>query len=188
MNFVAMAIDILRGTPSWVFLLAALLVWLGVRSLRPRVTSAGRVLMTPSVFIVWGVASFMTGASSTRAVVWIVAAGAGLGLAILTVRLRGLLVDRAHRLVLMPGSALPLARNLVVFSAKYALAVGAVLQPDAREELAVWDAAVSGASAGYFFGWVLRFAHAYRNAPGTDLVAPNRGSDEAAPPQRTVVE
>jgi hypothetical protein len=134
MSLVAMAFDILRGTPWWVFLLAAVLVWLGLRSLRPRVTTVVRVLVTPTVFIAWGLASLTAGGGSslTLALVWLLAAGAGVAFAALTVRMKELLVDRVHRLVLMPASPLPLVRNVLVFSAKYALAVAAIMHPEAR--------------------------------------------------------
>ena len=166
----ATIIGILRGTPPWVFLLAALLVWLGLRSLRPHVTSVTRILTTPAVFITWGLVSFAAGGgSSGRTFVWILAAVAGLTFAVFTVHMRGLRVDRVHRLVLVPASVVPLVRNLLVFSAKYALAVAVVFHPQARDTLAVWDAAVSGVSAGYFFGWALSFARAYRSAASSDL-------------------
>jgi hypothetical protein len=171
MSLVTMAISILRGTPWWVFLLAAVLVWLGLRALRPRVTTVVRVLVTPAVFITWGLASLTVGGRSslTRIVVWLLTAVAGVAVATLTVRLQGLLVDRVHRLVLVPASLLPLVRNVVVFSAKYALAIAAIMHPDTRGQNMVWDAAVSGVSAGYFIGWTVRFALAYRNAPTSDL-------------------
>jgi hypothetical protein len=185
MSLVATAFGILRGTPWWVFLLAVLLVWLGLRSLRPRVTTVVRVLVTPVVFITWGLASFNAGggSSSAFALVWLLTAVAGLALAVLTVRMQALRVDRAHRLVLVPASLLPLVRNVVVFSTKYALAVAVIINPKARDQLAVWDIAVSGASAGYFIGWVVRFALAYRSAPIADLTATayRGGLTEAAP-------
>lgn len=185
MSLVAMAAGILRGTPWWVFLLAALLVWLGLRSLRPRVTTVVRVLITPAVFITWGLASLTAGgrSSPTLVLVWLLTAVAGVAVAMLTVRLQDLLVDRVHRLVLVPASLLPLVRNVVVFSAKYALAVAAIIHPAGRGQIMVWDVAVSGLSAGYFFGWAVRFALAYRNAPTADLTATAHrgGLTEAAP-------
>jgi hypothetical protein len=185
MSLVAMAYSILRGTPWWVFLLAAVLVWLGLRSLRPSVTTVVRILVTPAVFITWGIASLTVGgrSSPTFVVVWLLTAVAGLVVAMLTVRLQDLLVDRVHRLVLVPASLLPLLRNLVVFSAKYALTVAAIIHPETRGQVMVWDVAVSGVSAGYFFGWTVRFALAYRNTPTTDLtaIAHRRGMNVAAP-------
>jgi hypothetical protein len=190
MSLVATAIGILRGTPWWAFLLAAVLVWLGLRALRPRVTTVVRVLMTPAVFITWGLASLSMGGrpSSAVALVWLVTAMAGVAVAMLTVRVR-LVVDRVHRLVLVPASMVPLVRNVVVFSAKYALAVAAIIHPEARGQTMVWDVAVSGASAGYFFGWVVRFALAYRDALTADLTATaHRGRLTEAAPGITVGE
>jgi hypothetical protein len=185
MSLVPTAISILRGTPWWVVLLAAVLVWLGLRSLRPRVTTVGRVLVTPAVFITWGLASLTIRerSSTSLVLVGLITALAGVGAAMLTVRLRNLLVDRVHRLVLVPASLLPLVRNIVVFSAKYTLAVVAIIHPEARGHIMVWDVAVSAVSAGYFFGWAARFALAYRNAPTADLTATARrgGPTDAAP-------
>jgi hypothetical protein len=168
-----------------VFLLAAVLVWLGLRSLRPRVTTVVRVLVTPAVFIAWGLASLTAGGGSSPTVVlvWLLTPVAGVAVARLTGRMQELLVDRVHRLVLMPASPLPLVRNILVFSAKYALAVAAIMHPEALAQLAVWDITVSGASAGYFFGWVMRFTLAYRNAAIADLtMAVHRGGlTEEAP-------
>ena len=172
----ALFFGILHGTPPWVFALAVLLVWLGARSLRPRVTSVGRVFITPAVFIAWGLASLATNARTSPRVVgiWLLTAAAGLLLAVLTVRMAGLRVDRARRLVLLPASVLPLVRNLLVFSAKYTLGVAMALYPDLRGSLALWDMAVSGASAGYFFGWAARFGLMYRDAATAELVETRR--------------
>src|SRR5687767_4801917 len=134
MSLVAMAFSILRGTPWWVFLLATVLVWLGLRSLQPRVTTVVRVLVTPAVFLAWGLAGLTVGGrpSPTIVVVWLLTAVAGVAVAMLTVRVQNLFVDRVHRLVLVPASRLPVVRNVVVFSAKYALAVAAIIHPDTR--------------------------------------------------------
>ena len=176
-----MALGILRGTPWWVFLLAALLVWLGVRALRPRVTSVVRVLITPAVFVTWGVVSFVAGGrwSPAFALAWLLPAFAGVAIAVLTVRMADLRVDRGARLVLVPASVLPLVRNLTVFSAKYVLAIASAIHPEARAQLALWDVIVSGVSAGYFLGWLARFVHTYRNAPTASL------ADRMRPPRAT---
>jgi len=171
------AFGILRSTPWWVFVLFALLLWLGVRSLRPRVTSVSRVFITPGVFITWGLVAFAAGARSspTALASWLFTALVGFALAAVTVRLPELRVDRAHRLVRIPASAVPLVRNLSVFAVKYGLAVGMAMHPEARGPLALWDTAVSGASAGYFVGWAACFALAYRRSPGSDLIASPAG-------------
>jgi hypothetical protein len=80
-----------------------------------------------------------------------------------------MLVDRPRQLVRLRGSVLPLVRILVIFGAHYALQVAAALHPDNRATFMAWDIYVSGASAGYFFGWSIRFLRAYRTAPQVDL-------------------
>jgi hypothetical protein len=86
-----------------------------------------------------------------------------------TTRLDGVRIDRARQRVSLPGSALPLIRNLLIFSAKYGLAVAVAIAPASRASLAFWDVAVSGASAGYFLSWLARFVSAYRRT--TDQIS-----------------
>ena len=78
-------------------------------------------------------------------------------------RVTALRIDAARGLVAMPGSVVPLVRNLAIFLVKYCLGVAAVLAPAWHGQLAYWDIAVSGLSAGYFMGFLLRFAIKYRS-------------------------
>ena len=48
---------ILQNTPKWVFALFAVLIVLGVQALRARTLPIWRFLITPVIFIGWGVAS-----------------------------------------------------------------------------------------------------------------------------------
>jgi hypothetical protein len=66
---------------------------------------------------------------------------------------------------------LPLIRNVLIYSAKYGLGVAVAIAPASKPDLAVWDIAVSGASAGYFLGWLLQFASAYRRTTDQNLAA-----------------
>ena len=73
-------------------------------------------------------------------------------------------VDRDRRLVTRAGSAVPLTRNLVLFTLQYGLAVATALRPEDSPLLALAGHAVSGASIGYFAGWVVTFRRRYRAA------------------------
>jgi hypothetical protein len=155
-------------TPLWVFAVFALLVYLGLQATRPRTLGLRRILIVPAIFIAWGIVSLVSAHAVSTLLIgdWIVAAALGAGLASAMVRFPALRADRGRRKVHLPGSALPLIRNLAIFGAKYGLAVAAAMTPAARDHLALWDIAVSGLSAGYFLGWLGRFAAAYRHAPG----------------------
>jgi hypothetical protein len=100
---------------------------------------------------------------------WSATAAIGAAIAWTTSRFDSVGIDRARRLVSLPGSASPLIRNLLIFSAKYGLAAAAAMMPAMRSELALGDIAVSGASAGYFLGWLARLALAYRRSSVPNL-------------------
>lgn len=156
---------IVAHTPVWVFGVFALLLLLGLQALRPRRVALARLLVTPAVFVCWGLVSLTLASRSSAAapLAWVVTAAAGFALAYATVRLRGLGAEPGGR-VHLPGSGLPLARNMLIFAAKYVLAAAMAVHPEARAQLVPWDLAVSGASAGYFIGWTVRLLLAYRRA------------------------
>jgi hypothetical protein len=169
-------LNILPNTPWWVFALFALLMWLGFQALRPRTLPMWRLLITPAIFIGWGVVSLALQSMSSPILIadWSIAAVVGAASAWTTTRLHDVAIDRARQHVSLPGSALPLIRNLLIFSAKYGLGVAIAIAPASKSDLAIWDIAVSGASAGYFPGWLLRLASAYRQTPDRNLAAQAR--------------
>ena len=75
-----MILAILLGTPAWVYLLFALLLWLGACQLRPRVVPVQRVWRTPLVFIVWGLCGLIihNPGALTSLLPWVIAASMGL--------------------------------------------------------------------------------------------------------------
>lgn len=171
-----MLIQILRGTPMWVFALFAYLVWMGIKRLQPGVRNVRSIWVTPAIFIAWGVFGLLqrNGPFAQTVIDWLV--GGALGGIFGGAPRQRLLVDRIRRRVLQPGSVIPLARNLLIFGGHYLLNVAAVVRPGLRDVLMNWDIVVSGVSAGYFIGWALRFLQSYRAAPQTDLA-----SDDAQP-------
>jgi hypothetical protein len=160
-----------QHTPWWVFAVFALLTWLGSQALRPRDVPVWRLLVTPAIFIGWGVTSLVVQSTAAPILVadWLATAAVGATIAWSTSRLDNIRIDRAQQRVSLPGSASTLIRNLLIFSAKYGLGAAAAMMPAWRPELAMWDIAVSGASAGYFVGWLARLALAYRRASEPNL-------------------
>jgi hypothetical protein len=166
-------LNILQHTPWWVFALFGLLVWLGIQALRPRTLPIWRLLITPAVFIGWGLTSLALRSTSSPVLIadWLLAAAVCAAIAWTTSRLHDVGIDRAQQLVSLPGSAWPLFRNLLNFFVLYGLGVASAIAPTSKADLAVWYIAVSGASAGYFVGWSARFASRYRQTTGQIPVA-----------------
>ncbi len=167
-------LNILQNTPWWVFVLFVALLVLGAQALRPRTISLWRLLVIPALFIAWGVVSLVqqvTQSSSYLVADWLVGAALGATLLWFTGRSIPIQIERAG-VVGVAGSALPLARNMLIFFAKYGLGVAAALNPAERQHLAIWDIAVSGISAGYFLAWLAIFAIAYQCASQREQFAP----------------
>jgi hypothetical protein len=157
---------ILAHTPTWVFLVFAYLLWQGIQSLRDRTLPLWRILVVPALFIASGVSRIIesdSGGISTL-VPWAVFLALFMPLALI----RGprlLAVNRRSGEVSRPGSAVPLVRNVLVFILQYAAAVitsGGML---GSQEAALASHAISGATAGYFIGWVIVALRHYFTAP-----------------------
>ena len=171
-----MIVEILLNTPAWAYAIFALLLWLGVCQLRARWVSIHRVWLTPMVFIVWGFLGLVLHHTGSEASLspWLLAASLGVALGVL--RRNTLVIDADRGQVMRPASALPLLRNLIVFSAHYGLNIAAAFHPGQHSIMQI-DMGVSGLFAGYFGGWLIRFVQHF-----VAVSAAAGGSDKAAEP------
>jgi len=165
-------VAILQGTPLWVFALLGVLVVLGIQALKPRIVPLWRLPLVPAVFIVWGLTSLgsRTSGAPLTVLYWLAAGAAGMAIACSTTRFEKIQIDRAHWRVSVPGSPVPLLRNLTIFAAKYGIAVAIAMAPQSRAHLLPWDLGISGLSAGYFVFWLIGLVARYRNAPAAEPV------------------
>jgi hypothetical protein len=161
----------LQGTPWWVWALLALLILLGLQAARPRRLKLRRALVTPLVFVGWGVSFLTQHATPGALAAWLGAAALGGALGWATTRLDDVRSGPARGLVELPGSWLPLARNLAIFAVRYALAVAAVWLPAWRTELMLCELAVSGLMVGYFLAWASVLIRRYRGTPSAPVDA-----------------
>jgi len=162
---------IVNGTPWWVYVLLSVLIYSGVQATKPRSWPLARIAIVPVVFTLWGVASLvlMPALGSSLIAIWVATASVGAGVAAITWQSGQIAIDRAAGQVRLPASWVPLMRNLAIFAAKYAIGVASALSPEARSHLAFWDIAVSGLSAGYFLGWLVRLGMTYYARPSRTL-------------------
>ena len=162
------AYQILVHTPPWVWVLLAYLVWQGIKGMQPRTVPIWRALIVPVVFTVWGISRIGFGhqASPWPLVAWIAAALALLPLGVLTPR--PFEVDHKTGEIIRPGSAFALIRNLIVFSAQYAVGVISAIDAGDRALAIIVGRAISGATAGYFFGSMIALLIAYRRKRAED--------------------
>ena len=147
------AIQILKGTPIWVWVILAALIYLGGKQLKARVVKRYSVLIAPVVFLFVGLMAagrgpvgFATWAVSLISVAavtffgWQPTGGA-------RYEASG---DRLH----MPGSAVPMLLMLAIFLLNYVINVVLAINPAYRSQLAwqVGPALILGALSGVFIG------------------------------------
>jgi hypothetical protein len=147
------AVQILKGTPVWVWAILAALMYLGTRQLKARIVSRYSVLIAPVVFLFVGLMS--AGRGPLGLAVWALAV---VSLAAVTFfvfqptagaryEANG---DRLH----MPGSFVPMLLMLAIFLLNYVINVVLAINPAYRGEL-MWQvlpALVLGALSGVFIG------------------------------------
>lgn len=164
-----MVLQVIEGTPTWVFVLLGYLLWQAGKRLRPNARSLYRIMVTPGLFILWGLVGLSQRPGGVLELLACWLAGALLGGLLGVTTPMEICVDPQRRLVWMPGSIIPLLRVVLIFGAHYALNVAAALRPAEREHLLSVDTVVSGASAGYFLAWATMFLARYRSAPSVNL-------------------
>lgn len=162
---------ILGGAPWWVFPLLGLLVWLGMLRLKPRVVAPARLLVTPAVFLGWGVSGLIAKPLpfSLLVTMWLVGVTLGALPGAAAAPIDAMWVDRQQNRLFVPGGWATLVIGVSEFMVRYALAVSAAIQPDWRLPVALAEAVASGLAAGYFLGWIIRIALAYRRLPDAHL-------------------
>jgi hypothetical protein len=157
---VQFALGIITHTPPWAWILLAYLVWQGIKGMQPRTSTLWRALIVPAIFIVWGLSRLGFGQQTGAPLVaWIAAALVLLPVGVLTPR--PFEVDHTTGQIKRPGSIFPLVRNIVVFTAQYAVAVTAAIHTGDRAIAAIIGRAVSGATAGYFIGSTIALLRQY---------------------------
>jgi hypothetical protein len=149
-----MAIDILRHTPVWVWLVFVALVALGLAQTRDRQITLARVTTLPLLFIFLSLSGVLRNGNPWIALAaWAAGCGAVIGFARRAVAVRGATWSATTRRLHVPGSWVPLPLIVGLFSAKYAVAVTQALNPTLLTRIGplVTCNLVFGAFAGMFW-------------------------------------
>jgi hypothetical protein len=161
MTTTAFIIEIVRGTPRWVWALLALVLYLGYTSTKDRTIDVRRLLIMPLAMVGVSLSSVIAGNISVEAATaWFVAlalaaaAGGRLGLA------SGAEPGEQPMTVRLPGEWLSLVLIILMFASRYAFAVTIAIAPRLAAEPAfvIVQNAVIGGLGGLFLGRGLAMA------------------------------
>jgi hypothetical protein len=164
---------IIAGTPTWVWALLVLLVYLGTRALRSQTAPLWRIAILPTVFVVWGLYGLIASnnVSLQRTAPWLLALAVGTAIGFTIAGLRPIRADRTHGLVHVAGGPFTLVLSLLIFAIKYVFGVLHAMDPTAFADARFWltELAVSGVLTGMFIGRFAGLWRQYRAAPEEDL-------------------
>lgn len=155
-----MILAILQHTPLWVWALLAGLLVLGWQQGRSRAVHPWRLVILPLVLAALGASSLMASLHHLpwAAGLWLLAVAVG---ALIGGRWgvpAGVHWDAEARRLMVPGSLLPMALILVIFSFKYAVGVYSAMAPAAVAQpgFVIGVALFSGLFSGVFLGRTAR--------------------------------
>ncbi|SAK45566.1 hypothetical protein AWB75_00801 [Caballeronia catudaia] len=147
---------IIQGTPTWVWLLLAFLVYRGVKALQTQTTPLSKLAIIPLIFAGMGVAHLISAPLAGVAAVaaWAIALGVGFVGGVFNASRTRYIVDPIALTVMSPGSVVPLLLILATFATKFWLGIELATATNvaALATYVVIDAAVSGVVAGMFAG------------------------------------
>jgi hypothetical protein len=149
-------IDIIKGTPFWVWIILGYLVFQGIRATKPSVLSAWQLTIMPLLFIIWSLYSLCSKCAEFNFFLgfWFIAFCVGIFIGYKIMQKVSFKIDAKTKLIHLPGSIIPLCLSMVFFLTKYGLGVTYSLNPIMRGDLYLmsFDLLISGLVAGLSAG------------------------------------
>jgi len=166
-----MLLTIIRYTPIWVWGLLAALLALGFWQVLPRRVARGQILALPISLLCLGLWSMAPGfaAQPLSVLLWLAALVACSALGRRLPRPAGAAWHAESSRLQLPGSWLPLALIVGIFTLRYGVSVGQALNPELRQAAAVLlpVSVLYGAISGLLLGRALGLLQLTRPAPAT---------------------
>jgi hypothetical protein len=162
-------LPILQAAPLWVWALLALLLFLGIRSLRTRAVPVASLVALPLAFFGLSVSNLLPldHLAPLRIGVWIAALLVGTVPGWFSIRARRIAVDRTRRRITMPGSVMPLILMLAAFAGGFYFGYLFARYPELKTDPAtlIMASTYRGLMSGYFLGQTIRLFRLYFTAP-----------------------
>jgi hypothetical protein len=162
-------LPILQGAPLWVWALLALLLFLGIRSLRTRQVPVASLIALPLAFFGLSVTNLLPldHLAPLRIGVWIAVLAIGTLPGWFSIRPQRIAVDRARRRITVPGSVVPLLLMLAAFAGGFYFGYLFTRYPELKTDPAtlIMASTYRGLMSGYFLGQTIRLFRLYFAAP-----------------------
>jgi hypothetical protein len=161
-----MIIEIIKGTPMWVFLLFALLIYRGILAANGKMMNLKKLFIMPIVFL------FLMGqkmSANPAAFLGFLVVGCFIGWLIYkNIEIKA---DKEKKQIFIPGSYMPLILIIVAFSKGYFIGYTTAVHPELVKTF--WFtfgvATVSGIFSGMFIGRTAIYLYKYNKAEHQEL-------------------
>lgn len=160
-------LELIKGTPTWVWLLLIFLIYMGSKSLFDRTIEVKKLLIMPIVFLI------MTASHIKDPLSYGIFLVLGAIVGFLTCFKYKIRVDREHRLLRIPGTPLPLILIVLVFVKNYFYGYEHAVHPEVFKNIIFLAISyiVSGVFSGIFIGRSGTHFFRYLRLPSEDLSA-----------------
>ena len=174
-----MLIQILRHTPTWVFVLFLVLVAAGMAQLTSRRLPLARVTALPVAMLCLSLMGVVLpfGAHPLAVLCWVLGGVVAVAGVLRHPVPAGTAYDPVTRRLHVPGSAVPLLLMMAIFCIKYAVGVALGMTPQLAQQapFAYLVSALFGVLSGSFLGRAIRLWRlTVAGAPHGTAAAPNR--------------
>lgn len=145
------------GVPFYVWLILGYLIYVGMQALKPRVVSVNRLIFLPLVLIALKYNIF------TSQDAWVYAAGilTGMTAGYFKARKISIEVNKASRMLVLPGSSSLIVVLLGFFVLKYYFGYLQAVDPQAYAQKLWWAYGLSGILSGFFIGQRVSYLKSY---------------------------
>ncbi len=158
-------LEILKGTPFWVYLLLFFLIYKGIKALKPTTIKLKKLVILPAVFFILSLHKI----ANPYYYVFFLICGIIIGwLLYIKIKVKA---DKDKKLIGLPGSVLPLILIIVAFVKGYYFGYESAVHPEYLNQywFIITSLIVSGLFSGIFIGRALTFLYKYYNAPHENL-------------------
>jgi hypothetical protein len=166
----------LSDTPTWVYLLFAYLLWVGIKASKTRNIALKKLFIMPAIFTYMSANTLLTSFDIHLFEVstWIgaILIGTIIGWVDIYRNYSHIKVDKQKHLIQAPGSWVTLTLIFIIFASRYYFSYEIAMDPALSKQtwFEVSMLAVSGACTGLFIGRLLSYLYKYSKSDHASLV------------------
>ncbi|NGX28068.1 MAG: hypothetical protein K940chlam1_00243 [Candidatus Anoxychlamydiales bacterium] len=164
-------LDILKGTPIWVFGILAYLLYVGITASRPNVLSIKKLFLLPLIFFILNLRIFFIARDFFVVSLWLMFVFMGISINWLILKKKIIKADKKNQLIALPGEIATLIFLLMFFVIKFYFGFKISQDPNIMKNSSFFYkfVSLSATSFGLFLGKMLCYFNKYKKAESIDL-------------------